>query len=61
MQDTWVWCLSWEDPMEKGMVAYSNILTWGIPWTEDSGGVQSLELQRVGHNWAINTFTLKYN
>ena len=32
------------------MVAYSNILTWGIPWTEDSGGVQSLELQRVGHN-----------
>ena len=42
--------LSWEDPLEEGMATHSNILAWRIPWTEESGGLQSMGLQRVGHN-----------
>ena len=45
-----------EDPLEKGMATHSTILTWRIPWTEDPSGLQSRGLQRVGHNWATNTF-----
>ena len=33
------------------------ILAWRIPWTEESGGLQSMGLQRVGHDWATNIFT----
>ena len=33
MRETWVWSLSWEDPLEKGMATHSNILAWRIPWT----------------------------
>ena len=33
-------------------VFYSSILVWGIPWTEEAGGLQSLGLQKVGHDWA---------
>ena len=32
----------WEDPLEKGMVTHSSILAWKIPWTEESGGLQSM-------------------
>ena len=39
----------WEDPLEKGMATHSSILTWRIPWTEEPGGLQSMESQRVGH------------
>ena len=42
--------LGWEDPLEKGMAAYSSILAWRISWKEESGGLQSMESQRVGHN-----------
>ena len=42
--------LSWEDPLEEGMATHSNILAWRIPWTEESGGLQPMGLQRVGHN-----------
>ena len=42
--------LGQKDPLEKGMATHSNILAWRIPWTEEPGGVQSMELQRVGHN-----------
>ena len=49
--------LSWEDPLEKGMATHSSILAWKIPWTEEPGGLQSMGLQRVGHNWATDTFT----
>ena len=35
---------------EKEMATYSSILAWRIPWTEEPGGPQSLELQRVGHD-----------
>ena len=50
MQGTWVQSLGQEDPLEKGMAAHSSILAWRIPWTEEPGGLQSMGLQRVGHN-----------
>ena len=50
MQETWVQSLGWEDPLEKGMTTHSNILAWRIAWTEEPGGGQSLDLQRVRHN-----------
>ena len=34
--------LGWEDPLEKGMAPHSSILAWRIPWTEESGGLQSI-------------------
>ena len=40
----------WEDPLEEGMATYSSILAWEIPWTTESGGLQSMMLQRVGHD-----------
>ena len=50
MQDTWVQTLSLEDPLEKEMATHSSILAWRIPWTEESGGLQSTGSQRVGHD-----------
>ena len=47
MQETWVWSLGWEDPLEEGMATHSNILTWRILWTEEPNGLQSMGLQRV--------------
>ena len=38
--------LCWEDPLEKGIENHSSILAWGIPWTEESGGLQSMGLQK---------------
>ena len=45
VQETWVHSLGWEIPLEKGIVTHSNILAWGIPWTEEPGGLQSLGSQ----------------
>ena len=42
MQETWVWSLGWEDPLEKGMATHSSILAWRIPWTKEPGGLQSM-------------------
>ena len=42
MWETWVQTLGWEDSLEKGVAIYSNILAWKSPWTEESGGLQSL-------------------
>ena len=39
-----------EDPLEKQMATHSSILAWKISWTEEPGGLQSMGLQRVGHN-----------
>ena len=50
MLETQVRSLGWEDPLEKGMATHSIILAWGIPWTEEPGGLQSMGLQRVRHN-----------
>ena len=57
--ETQVKSLGWEDPLEKGSETHSSILAWRIPWTEEPGGLQSMWSQRVSHNWATNTFTLK--
>ena len=40
-----------EDPLEEGMVTYSSILAWKIPWTEEPAGLQSKGSERVRHNW----------
>ena len=47
-----IWSLGPEDPLEEGMTIYSSILAWRIPWTEKPGGLQSMGLQRVGHDWS---------
>ena len=39
MQETWVQSLDWEDPLEKGMATHSSIIVWGLPWTEEPGGL----------------------
>ena len=52
MRETWVRSLSWEDPLEKGKAAHSNILAWKIPWTEEPGRQQSMGLPRVGYDFA---------
>ena len=38
------------DPLEEEMATYSSVLAWEIPWTEEPGGLQSMELERVGHD-----------
>ena len=50
MQETRVQSLGWEDPLEKGIATHSTILAWRIPWTEESGGLQSIGLQRDRHD-----------
>ena len=50
MQETWVRSLGQEDLLEKEMATHSSILTWRIPWTEEPGGLESMESQRVGHD-----------
>ena len=42
--------LGWEDPLEKETVTHFSILAWRIPWTEEPGGLQSMGLQRTGHD-----------
>ena len=39
-------------PLEEGVATHSSILAWGIPWTEEPGGLWSISLQRVRHNWS---------
>ena len=48
--ETQVQPLGQEDPLEEGMATHSSILAWRIPWTEEPGGLQSIGLQRVGHD-----------
>ena len=52
MQDTQVWSLGWEEPLEKGMVTHSSRLAWKIPWTEEPGALQSIGSLRDGHSWS---------
>ena len=42
--------LGWEDPLVEVMATHFGILSWRIPWTEEPGGLQSIGLQRVGHD-----------
>ena len=46
MQETWVWSLGQEDPLEKEMATHSSILAWEIPWTEEPGRLQSVGPQK---------------
>ena len=50
MWETWVLSLGWKDLLEKEMATHSSILAWKIPWTEEPGRLQSMGLQRVGHD-----------
>ena len=47
MQETQVRSLGWEDPLKKEMATHSSILAWEIPWTEESGGLQYMGLQKI--------------
>ena len=60
MQETQVQSLGWQDPLEKEMATHCSILAWRIPRTEEPGRLQSMGLQRVGHDWAtsFSLFTL---
>ena len=49
-QETLVRSWGQEDPLEGGVATHSSILAWKIPWTEEPGGLQSMDLQRVGHD-----------
>ena len=49
--ETLVWSLGLEDPLEEGLAAHSSILAWGISWTEEPGGLQSMGLQRAAHSY----------
>ena len=50
MQETWVQSLGQEDPLGEENAIHSSILAWEVPWTEDTGGLQSTGLQRVGQD-----------
>ena len=50
VQETRVRSLDWEDPLEKEMATHSSMLAWKISWTQEPGGLQSMGLQRVGHD-----------
>ena len=54
VQETWVWSLGWEDPLEKEMATHSSTLAWKIPRTEEPGRLQSMGSQRVGHDWVTS-------
>ena len=59
-QEAWVRSLGWKDPLEQGTSTHFSILAWRIPWTEEPGGLQTTELQRVGRDRATNT-TVTYS
>jgi len=61
--ETWVQSLGQEDPLEKEMATYSSILAWKIPWTEESGRLESMGSQRVEHNsvTSLSLFHKSYN
>ena len=56
--ETRVWPLVREDPLEKGLATHSSTLAWGIPWTEEPGGLQSAGSWRIGHDWMTNATTI---
>ena len=60
LQETQNQSLGWEDPLEKEMATHSSILAWRIPWTEEPGRLQSMGLQRVGHDLATKLQRLQW-
>ena len=59
VQETQVWSLGQEDPLEKEMATHSSILAWRIPWTEEPGRLQCMGSQRVRHDWATITHSFQ--
>ena len=57
-QETRVWSLGWEDPLEKEMAIHSSILALKIPWREEPDGLQSIGSQRVRQDWATENTSL---
>ena len=55
MRETQVQFLGWNDPLGKGLETHCSILACRIPWTEEPSRLQSVGLQRVGHDWVTNT------
>ena len=51
-QETQVWSLGQEDPLEEDIAMHSSILTWRIPWTEEPGRLQFIGSQSVRHDWS---------
>ena len=48
----WVRSLGWEDRLEEGKATHSSILAWRTPWRQEPGGLQSVGLHTVGHDWS---------
>ena len=63
IQEAWVRSLDWEDSLEESMATNSSILAWRIPWTEEPGGLKSMESQESGirRNNLTTTFQLRTN
>ena len=57
-QESWVQSLVEKDPLEKWTATHSSVLAWRIPWTEEPGGLQSMESQRIRRDWATKTLLL---
>ena len=56
MQETWVWSLGWEDPLEKRKTTHSSVLAWRIPWS-----LESMGLQWVRQDWETFTHSLTHS
>ena len=59
-EKTQVRTLDQDDSLEKEMATHSSILAWKISWTEEPGGLQSMALQRLRHDWATNPYLLSH-
>ena len=55
MQETWVWSLGWEEPLEQGMATHPSILAWGIPLDRGPWRATVHGVERVGHSWALHS------
>ena len=60
VQESWVRSPGQEDPLEKGMATHSILHAGRIPWTEEPGGLQSMGVQRIRHDWAIDPIEKAY-
>ena len=63
MQETQVWSLMGKIPWRREssvFFTHFSVLAWRIPWTEEPGGLQSMEPQRVRHDWVTNTHTSRF-
>ena len=59
MQEMQIQSLGWEDHLEKEIATHPSILAWESPWTEEPSGLQSMRLQRPGHDSEVTAHTRK--